>query len=118
MKTRLGVSAVLLGWLLSAPGWTADPPMRPKHLKAHVTCFDCHREETPSQAAVAEDTCMACHGDLPAMAAYTKGLPVNPHRLAKAGHPGPFACTECHHQHRPPVVKCLECHPDFKLTPK
>ena len=64
-------------------------------------------------------SCVACHGDLPAMAAYTRALPVNPHaRPAKAGHPGPFACTECHRQHKPPVVKCLECHPTFKMTAK
>ena len=118
MNTSLRVPVLLLGWLLTSTGWSADRPMRPKHVKAGVTCFDCHREETPSKAAVAEESCVACHGDLPAMAAYTKGLPVNPHRLAKAGHPGPFACTECHHQHLPPVVKCLECHPDFKLTPR
>jgi hypothetical protein len=52
------------------------------------------------------------------MAAYTKALPVNPHMERKAGHPGPFACPECHRQHKPPVVKCLECHPDFKLKPR
>ena len=104
--------------LLSFPGRAADPKLTAKHAKAGLNCHDCHQKEKPNSAAVAEESCMLCHGDYPAMAAYTKDLPVNPHAPRKAGHPGPFACPECHRQHQPPVVKCLECHPDFKLTAK
>jgi hypothetical protein len=104
-------------FLAGSAGAAAIKPSA-KHVKAGVTCHDCHREETPSKAAVADQSCLPCHGDAPAMAAYTRSLPLNPHALPKGNHPGPFACTECHRQHQPPVVKCLECHPSFKLTPK
>lgn len=114
------VGTLLLATFLLAPALRAeDPKLPPWHVKAGVTCHDCHQKEKPDKAAVPDDGCMVCHGDYPAMAAYTKNLPVNPHALPKkAGHPGPFQCTECHHQHKAAVVKCLECHPDFKLKPK
>jgi len=99
-------------------GWSAAPSLPPSHVKAHVSCHDCHGEEAPTKAAESETSCVVCHGDLPAMAAYTKGLPVNPHAPPKGEHHAPLACTECHHQHKPPVVKCLECHPTFKLKAK
>jgi len=92
-------------------------PLPSKHAKNNLSCFDCHHKENPTQAAMAEDSCMVCHGDYAAMAAYTKHLPVNPHDPPKkGGHPGPFPCTECHHQHKAPEVKCLECHTNFKLV--
>jgi hypothetical protein len=100
------------------PGWAADGKVLPaKHAKGGVTCFDCHQAEKPAGAAPA-GTCMDCHGDAPAMAELTRQLPVNPHMPPRAPHPGPFACTDCHHQHQAPVVKCLECHPKFKFNVK
>lgn len=88
-----------------------------KHTQNALTCFNCHQNEAPTKPAVANDSCMVCHGDYAAMAAYTKHLKVNPHDPPrKEGHPGPFPCTDCHHQHKAPEVKCLECHTDFKLT--
>jgi hypothetical protein len=40
---------------------------------------------------------------------------VNPHD----SHLGQIPCTECHRQHQPPVVKCLECHKGkFQFTAK
>jgi hypothetical protein len=116
--TTLRFLAPLVASFFLATAASADPKLPAKHAKAGVTCHDCHQEENPSKAAVPDDSCMACHGDLPAMAAYTKALPVNPHAVPKGGHPGPFACIQCHRQHQPPVVKCLECHPTFKLTPR
>ncbi|NTV75597.1 MAG: cytochrome c3 family protein [Holophaga sp.] len=118
MTLRPFLAPVLACFFLGLPARAADEKTTPRHAKAGVTCFDCHKEEKPSKVPVADDSCMACHGDLPAMAAYTKALPVNPHATPKGDHPGPFHCTQCHHQHKPPVVKCLECHPKFKLTPK
>ena len=119
MKTIGHLATILACFFMSTLCRAEDPKLPPKHAKAHVTCNDCHHEEAPSKAAVANDSCMACHGDLPAMAAYTRNLPVNPHAVpTKGGHPGPWQCTECHHQHKPAVVKCLECHPAFKLTPR
>ncbi len=112
------LAPALACFFLGLPARGADEKPTPRHSKAGVTCFDCHKEEKPTKAAVAEEACFACHGDAPAMAAYTKALPVNPHAVPKGGHPGPFLCTQCHRQHKPPVVKCLECHPTFKLTPK
>ena len=76
------------------------------HAKAKLTCHDCHQKEKPSTAAVPDEACMVCHGDYPAMKALTKDAKPNPH-----GSPhDPIPCTECHRQHKPPVVKCLECH--------
>ncbi|MEI2698172.1 MAG: cytochrome c3 family protein [Microthrixaceae bacterium] len=99
----------------------ADEPKRPlpaKHAKAGVSCHDCHQKENPAKAAVADDSCMICHGDYPAMADYTKQLNPNPHKWPGGKHPGPFACVDCHNQHKAPTVKCLECHPGFKLKPR
>ena len=76
------------------------------HAKSGVHCYDCHQEEKPTKKAVASDSCMTCHGDYPAMKALTKEAKPNPHD----SHQGEIACTECHRQHNPPVVKCLECH--------
>jgi len=76
------------------------------HAKAGVHCFDCHQEEKPTKKAVSSESCMTCHGDYPAMKVTTKDAKPNPHD----SHLGEVACTECHRQHRPPVVKCLECH--------
>jgi len=113
--------ARLLGcclWAWVAIGWAADGAagrnLPPSHAKAGVTCFDCHQAEKPTVAA-SSGPCMDCHGDAPAVAELTKKLPVNPHVTPKAPHPGPFTCTDCHHQHRPAAVKCLECHPTFKF---
>ena len=76
------------------------------HAKAGVHCYDCHQEEKPTKKAVASESCMVCHGDYPAMKALTKDAKPNPHD----SHLGEIPCTECHRQHQPPVVKCLECH--------
>ena len=112
--------SLLLG--VALPVWAraqdVKHPLPPQHAKAGVICHDCHQKEKPTSAAVADESCMVCHGDYPAMAELTKHLPVNPHAPPKPPHAGPFACPECHHQHKPAVVKCLECHPDFKLKPR
>lgn len=118
MKKKSLVAPLLAVFFGVATAHAADLKPSAKHTKAGVTCFDCHGEESPSKAAVSDDSCMTCHGDYPAMAAFTKGLAVNPHDPPKKDHPGPFACTECHRQHKAPVVKCLECHPKFKMTAK
>lgn len=118
MKLRFPVIIMAVLFLVPASGHAEPGKLPPKHAKAGLSCADCHRQDQPKEAAIPEDSCMQCHGDYPAMAAYTKDLPLNPHAPRKAGHPGPFGCTECHHQHKPPVVKCLECHPEFKLSLK
>jgi fumarate reductase flavoprotein subunit len=98
------------------PAWALDSPtLPPAHAKASITCFDCHRTQKPSAAAEAT-ACMDCHGDAPAVAELTRKLPVNPHAPPPAPHPALNACPQCHRQHRPPVVACLECHPKFKFT--
>lgn len=118
MRQRFSQAVLVLLILAPASGRAESGKLPPKHEKAGLSCYDCHRQDQPKEAAVPEESCMQCHGDYPAMAAYTKDLPLNPHGKRKADHPGPFGCTECHHQHKKPVVKCLECHPDFKLSPK
>ena len=84
-------------------GMTSLPAL---HTKAGVHCYDCHQEEKPTKKAVAAESCMTCHGDYPAMKALTKDAKPNPHD----SHVGEIPCIECHRQHQPPVVKCLECH--------
>ena len=104
----------LLGWAvlglasLAAPGaWAGEErPLPAPHVEAKLICHDCHQKEKPTTAAVPDQACMVCHGDYPAMKALTKDAKPNPH-----GSPhDPIPCTDCHRQHKPPVVKCLECH--------
>ena len=84
-----------------------------KHVAARVTCENCHGEAAPAKAA-AMKACIGCHGDFATVAALTKALPVNPHD----SHMDDPECTDCHTQHKPPVVKCMSCHPTFKFTAK
>jgi hypothetical protein len=94
-------------WAIASPSQeTKGHNLPAHHAKAGVHCFDCHQEEKPTKKAVASDSCMTCHGDYPAMKALTKDAKPNPHD----SHLGEISCTECHRQHQPPVVKCLECH--------
>ena len=58
---------------------------------------------------------MDCHGDVPAMAELTKGLPVNTHKPPPPP-TGAGRLPGIHRQHQPPVVKCLVCHPKFKFN--
>ena len=117
MKAVLTSAFLLAALVRGAPlrSFEAKRSLPPKHLKNGLQCADCHHQEDPTKAAASDDSCVPCHGDYPAMAAYTRNLPVNPHNPpARAGHPA-FLCTECHHQHRPAEVTCLTCHQDFKL---
>jgi fumarate reductase flavoprotein subunit len=84
-----------------------------KHVKAGVGCGDCHGAGAPTKAPKMA-ACVTCHGDFPVVAALTKALPANPHD----SHMDDPDCTECHRQHRPPVVKCQTCHADFKFNAK
>ena len=101
----------LAGWMAMAAAPTEDKSLPAPHAKIKVSCHDCHHKEKPNTAAVPDDACMVCHGDYPAMKALTKDAKPNPHD----SHQGPIPCTECHRQHKPPVVKCLEC-PEGKYT--
>jgi hypothetical protein len=103
----LAIFAICFLWASAAFAQDAKTHSLPAHhAKAGVHCFDCHQEEKPTKKAVAPDSCMTCHGDYPAMKALTKDAKPNPHD----SHLGEIPCTECHRQHQPPVVKCLECH--------
>jgi len=114
MNLTSGVASILACLSLAAGSRTLPP----RHAKAGLTCYDCHQKEEPEHAAVPNDSCMNCHGDDPAMAAYTAKLAVNPHNPpARNNHPK-FVCTECHHQHKAPEVKCMACHPSFNFTPR
>jgi hypothetical protein len=117
IRTGIAVAGLCLLWVCAGGAQEAKKGLPPKHVKAGVICHDCHRKESPSMAAVPDDSCAVCHGDYAAMVAYTKHLAPNPHNPPGGKHPGPFACTDCHHQHKPPEVKCLDCHPKFRMTP-
>lgn len=104
---RLAICLLSCFWAIAASAQEAKTHSLPAHhTKAGVHCFDCHQEEKPTKKAVAADSCMTCHGDYPAMKVVTKDVKPNPHD----SHLGEIACPECHRQHQPPVVKCLECH--------
>jgi len=106
MRLLLNIVMVLAGLGLGVSSAAAGKPLPPPHVAAKLTCQDCHQKEKPLAAAVPDEACMVCHGDYPAMKALTKDVKPNPH-----GSPhDPIPCTECHRQHKPPVVKCLECH--------
>jgi hypothetical protein len=111
MKTTLVMSLCLISTALA---WGA-PKRVPsaKHIEAGLVCSSCHQEDPPAKPPKMA-VCVSCHGDFSAMAEITKALPVNPHD----SHMDDPDCTQCHRQHQPPVVKCLDCHPDFHLTPK
>jgi len=106
MRLLLNLALVLvsLGSVVGSAG--EGKPLPPAHGAAKLTCQDCHQKEKPLTAAVPDQACMVCHGDYPAMKALTKDAKPNPH--GSPHDPGP--CTDCHRQHQPPVVKCLECH--------
>lgn len=98
----LGLAGLLTAGVCSAQ----EKPLPAPHAKVKLTCHDCHQKEKPATAAVPDEACMVCHGDYPAMKALTKDAKPNPH-----GSPHePILCTECHRQHKPPVVQCLDCH--------
>lgn len=116
LNFRILTATLLLAFATGASGEEGKRTLPTKHAKVGVLCQDCHKKENPSKAAVADESCMVCHGDYPAMAAYTKHLKPNPHQPPADKHPDPIACPECHRQHKAPVVKCLECHPTFKMS--
>ena len=102
---------------IAAMAWVAlslrageDRPLPAPHVKAKLICHDCHQKEKPTTAAVPDEACMVCHGDYPAMKALTKDAKPNPHAAPQASPHEPYPCTDCHRQHKAPVVKCMECH--------
>jgi hypothetical protein len=98
----LGLTWLALPMMLAGQERSLPAP----HVRAKLICHDCHQKEKPTTAAVPDEACMICHGDYPAMKALTKDVKPNPHDPPH----DPILCTECHRQHKPPVVKCLECH--------
>ena len=116
MKSTPLAALALASYFLAASSLVAagSRTLFAKHEKHKVSCFDCHQKEVPDHAAVPDESCMNCHGDWPAMAAYTKKLAVNPHAPPTTNNHPRFACPDCHHQHKPGEIKCLECHETFK----
>jgi hypothetical protein len=106
MRLLLVMAMALAGLVATAAPGAETRPLPAAHVQAKLICHDCHQKEKPTSAAVSDEACMVCHGDYPAMKALTKDAKPNPH-----GSPHePGACTECHRQHKSPVVKCLDCH--------
>jgi Cytochrome c3 len=112
---RLRLVGILAWTSLLAAGGQVDVRVLPvPHLQAKMICFDCHQKEKPVTAAVPDQACMVCHGDYPAMRALTRQAKPNPHDSPH----DPILCTECHRQHKPPVVQCQECHPEYTFKIK
>ena len=116
MLRMLSILALLACFSLAGAVGAAERRLPAKHAKAGLKCIICHQVENPDQRPASNETCMNCHGDLPAMAAYTSKLAVNPHDPPKGPHPAAPPCADCHGQHKPPVVVCLQCHPQFKMS--
>ena len=102
---RFGVLGVA-SFLVVGMGLAQEHKLPAPHAKANLICHDCHQREKPNTAAIPDEACMVCHGDYPAMKALTKDAKPNPH----ASPHDPIPCTDCHRQHKAPVVKCLDCH--------
>lgn len=103
---RLALATLLLAGSAAAQERALPAP----HVKAKLICHDCHQKEKPTTAAVPDEACMVCHGDYPAMKALTREAKPNPHGPPPTATHQAITCTDCHRQHKPPVVKCLECH--------
>ena len=88
--TRLPRPLLLLcGLLLSLPLAAQGHALPAHHAKAGLHCFDCHQEEKPTKKAVASESCMTCHGDYPAMKAFTKDAKPNPTTHTSVRSPAP-----------------------------
>ena len=91
------LSCCLLGVAGQAQSTTHPSP---KHTKAGVSCHDCHAVEKPSKKLVSSDSCVTCHGDMPAMEDYTRDKKPNPHKLPAEQKTSENHCLACHSQHK------------------
>jgi fumarate reductase flavoprotein subunit len=91
-----------------------------KHIKAGLTCKECHGNSIPSKQAgrpapkvATKEKCLSCHGTYQEIAAKTKALepPYNPHD----SHYGALDCYQCHRMHSTQEMFCTQCHEGLKL---
>lgn len=83
------------------------------HMKAGISCSDCHDTSTPSElSSVKNSKCESCHGPIDKIADKTvpKTAEQNPHR----SHQGDLNCSKCHSGHGTAKSYCLECHSNFQ----
>ncbi|MDR1530032.1 MAG: cytochrome c3 family protein [Burkholderiales bacterium] len=109
---------VALVLLLSASIWAqnAAPKVTGKHAEANLSCFSCHNQSAPTQAAP-QFSCILCHGLYKGTEREEtigrRKFKINVHDA----HPGQLDCTICHTAHKPPKLYCNECH-SFKVIVK
>jgi len=79
-----------------------------KHIKAGITCENCHGTEKVAERAVVSMTrCLSCHESYEKLAKRTEKMKLNPH---VDYHLGVLECNECHHGHKADENKCESCH--------
>ena len=105
--------------------FAADKPndqLAQTHLKAGVTCRQCHGDKVPAKTATptkypkiaTKEMCLKCHGSYKELAAKTRGIrewQENPH----AHHYGELECYQCHRVHQSSEYFCTQCHIELKV---
>lgn len=110
MKSFLPI--LCLAGLLFAPVSGASAFLADAHAGHKVECRACHAAGTEKPAD--DKSCIACHGDLDAMAEKSEGqFSVNPH----APHGTKPGCLRCHQGHKAQENYCNKCH-DFDFRKK
>jgi Cytochrome c3 len=91
-------------------GGSAQAAVTSKHANKGVACKQCHDTKKPEPVAM--NKCVTCHSTK-SVAQRTANVKPNPH---DSRHFGTEAdCNTCHHQHKPSVSLCADCHPRFNF---
>jgi len=126
MTHTVRILTVVAALLISASlAFAIDKPndqLAQKHLKAGVTCAQCHGAKIPTKGATpvkypsvgTKEMCLKCHGSYKELAQKTKGIKEweeNPH----ANHYGELQCNQCHRAHQTSEYFCTQCHVELKV---
>ncbi len=116
---------ILLGTTFAAPVPPAGDLLGQKHLKAGVSCKQCHTTGVPANSVstnqvpkiATADACLKCHGTYKEIAGRTKNYDTalyNPH----ISHYGELDCYQCHRMHKTSEMFCTSCHLEMKVPAK
>jgi fumarate reductase flavoprotein subunit len=106
----------------AAPDQQSEGLLAQKHLKAGITCEQCHTEGIPTKSTskgnlpkiATAKRCLQCHGSYKQIAESTKNYDTplyNPH----SSHYGDINCYQCHRVHQTSVLFCTSCHQELKI---
>jgi hypothetical protein len=100
----------------SSESWKNSSFLDHLHQKQGIGCKECHGSAKPVKGDTVENkTCVACHGDYPALAAKSKLPPKLANRNPHASHLGDIDCVVCHKSHKASEPYCLGCHAKFDM---